>query len=151
MAEKQANQVSAKRPRGNPRIREIGKAHRWKPGQTGNAGGVPKEKVHLTSYLRRQLCMTPKEFNSYRPVNVADKIVKKLIRNALQGCYRSMREILDRTDGKVSIKLGVDSDTIDLASGLAQLKALGWQPANPMFRSDVQLDPVEVKALDIKE
>ena len=67
--------------------------NRWKKGQSGNPGGRPKGSVNLTSRLRTAL--------SKNDGQLAEVIVKVLIREAAKGKFNHLHEILDRIDGKV--------------------------------------------------
>lgn len=82
---------SAKKVRGNP---DKITAFQFKPGQSGNPGGRPKEK-RLTEALRRKLAEPTADGRLY-----AEALAECLISLALDGDISAIREIADRTDGK---------------------------------------------------
>ena len=71
---------------------EIGHTQ-WKPGQTGNPGGRPRGALSLVDTLKQYLNDHPQE-----RVN----IIESLIKQAKLGNNQSIKEILDRIDGKVA-------------------------------------------------
>lgn len=71
----------------NPDIVEDGLATQWKPGDSGNPAGRPKNSV--TTLLKNR---NPED---------NQKIADKLYQLALEGDMSAIREYIDRTDGKV--------------------------------------------------
>ena len=83
--------------------------HRWKPGQSGNPRGRPKQSI--TALVREVLARS--EFVTYdkagqpqvnrlpEGVTVADLVAEVIVRQALKGDYPFMKELLERTEGKV--------------------------------------------------
>lgn len=79
-----------KRPRGNPRIREVSRATQWKPGTSGNPRGRTPEKL-ISDALR----------GIYdNPANLK-KFVLAAHRRALKGHPKFWEMIVDRLEGKV--------------------------------------------------
>ena len=68
---------------------------RWKPGQSGNPSGRPK-KLHITDALRTEL---EREGSDGLANDAA--IARKLVEMAREGHLQAIREIADRTEGKV--------------------------------------------------
>jgi hypothetical protein len=85
-----------KKRKGNP---ENIKAHRFKPGQSGNPGGRPK-KTPLTDELRK-LANDPK--NSEAAAKALFKFIRK-------GSYLHFREVCDRVEGKSKQRIEVTGD-----------------------------------------
>jgi hypothetical protein len=78
----------------------------WKPGQSGNLGGRPKRDA-ITAALREQLEAQAKAGTR----SVADEIAGALIKRALKGDVRAIREIADRTEGRPRQQLEVEATT----------------------------------------
>ena len=78
---------------------------RFEPGQSGNPGGYPKGTPKVSVAYAKLLALTPEEIDSYQPVNVAEQIALRQIKDA-QGLTKKSRplpaaqEITDRTEGK---------------------------------------------------
>ena|SRR5215472_13809893 len=87
----------------------------WKPGQSGNPGGRPKRDA-ITAALREQLESQSEDATG----SVADAIAAVLVKRALGGDVRAIREIADRTEGrrqqiKVEAQLQDSEDRVDLS------------------------------------
>ena len=67
----------------------------FQPGQSGNPGGRPKKKI-LTSAIERFLEAHPTE---------ADAIAKAMVEQAKAGNVQAFREMTDRTEGKVPVRI----------------------------------------------
>lgn len=87
----QQSELVEKRPR---------RDHLFQPGQSGNPGGLPKGTPRISTSLMKLLRTQPHEV--YVPQNKADQIAVSLYDSALKGDTWATREILDRTEGKVS-------------------------------------------------
>jgi hypothetical protein len=68
---------------------------RFRKGQSGNPGGRPKGRS-ITAALRELL---DREHNGRV---IAELIAERLVRDALQGKFPQAKEILDRSDGRVT-------------------------------------------------
>jgi hypothetical protein len=68
--------------------------HRFKPGQSGNPGGRPKGES-ITSSLRKIL---EKEHNGKQ---IMELVAERLVKEALSGKFPFVKELLERTEGKV--------------------------------------------------
>ena len=79
----------------------------FQPGQSGNPGGRPKGRS-ITSILREKLAEPAK---GKRGKTKAEAIADVVIEQALAGDPRFLREILERTEGKVTQTIQVsDAD-----------------------------------------
>ena len=99
----------------NPRITEIGKETRFKPGETGNPNGRPKGSKNLKTMLIELLSAQDSEGEHSRP------IVMQLFRKAFRdGDMRALQEIIERIEGKVANKIegtGVGNKIINIVYG----------------------------------
>ncbi|MDP7288570.1 MAG: DUF5681 domain-containing protein [Phycisphaerae bacterium] len=77
---------------------------RFKPGQSGNPKGRPPERP-LTALLRETLDANDGE--------LIRSIVLVAVERAVAGDFRYFKEIMDRTDGKVSERLNVTANDMD--------------------------------------
>ena len=71
--------------------------HEWKPGESGNPTGRPKGKS-ITGKLRRLLEAAAEEGAEG---DLADAIAAVIVAKAVSGNFRFVKEVLDRTEGKV--------------------------------------------------
>jgi hypothetical protein len=67
--------------------------HQWKPGQSGNPGGRPKG-LSITAALRTLL---EKEHNGK---TLAEILADRWMKDALEGKFPHLKELLDRTEGR---------------------------------------------------
>jgi hypothetical protein len=100
--------------------------YRWKPGQSGNPGGRPKNDS-ITSRLRRVLA------SEHNGREIADLIAERLIKEALSGKFPFLKELLDRTEGAAlerhrvtlsPLETFTDRDIITLARKLNRMDLL---------------------------
>jgi hypothetical protein len=77
--------------------------HQWKPGQSGNPKGRPKNKT-LTELVRGVL---ERELNGKVPDQLLAEVI---VKHALSGKFPFVKELWDRLDGKVQ-------DRLDVAAG----------------------------------
>jgi len=86
------------------------KLNQWKPGQSGNPGGRPKGKS-ITARLRKIL---DSEYTDGRTVadHIVDIVVKEILKPSGKYGFNTglLKEILDRTEGKVTIPIGGDKE-----------------------------------------
>lgn len=78
------------------------KEHRWKPGQSGNPGGR-KPGLSITAVLRKMLDEAVEDTQGNK-VKMKRAVARALLVRALGGDVRAIRELLDRTEGKVAEK-----------------------------------------------
>ena len=95
-------------------------ANQWKPGQSGNPKGRPKSAT-ISEEIRAAL----EEFIKHGGQNLSTReaIAQVIIKQALAGRYTFVKEIMDRTEGKVAEKMEMSGpggeklfDVIDLAA-----------------------------------
>jgi hypothetical protein len=75
----------------------------WKPGQSGNPGGRPKGRS-VTALLRELL---DQEHNQKK---LAELLAERLLKEALTGKLGHIKEVLDRTEGKVADRVQIEGD-----------------------------------------
>lgn len=79
----------------------------FKPGQSGNPNGRPKGSGvtdQLKKLLHEEIELKGKK------TTMAEAIAKVCVSKALKGDHRFVKEILDRTEGKVKDQLSVDGE-----------------------------------------
>ena len=88
---------------------------RFKPGQSGNPGGLPKGTPKMSVAYMKLLALSPDELKSFKPKNVAEEIALKQVRAACKSskALASVKEITDRTEGKVPQRVEVKEDNVD--------------------------------------
>jgi len=84
--------------------------NRWKPGQSGNPKGRPKDKP-ITAALRELM-----DRNDGEAIKALAAVALK---NALKGDFRFAKEILERVDGKVAEQLDLNADVNNTFDGLS--------------------------------
>lgn len=94
-------------------VKNTGKPHRWKPGQSGNPNGRPRKEACLTSLLKEELERIPTVeqdgFDGKGRTN-AWWIIRKAVMEARSGDKSAREEAWERAEGKVTIPLsGVES------------------------------------------
>lgn len=67
--------------------------YQWKPGESGNPSGRPKESVSLVTKLRQYLTTHPTE---------ANQVIESMVKQGKLGNMIATKEMLDRIDGKVA-------------------------------------------------
>jgi len=106
--------VRKRRSHGNPRIKDLGIATRFKPGQSGNPGGRPKTR-ELTEMLRA-VCneIDPKSRKSFFQL-----AAESLLREVFAGDVQAFKELADRVEGRTvqQVELsGPEGSAIPLAN-----------------------------------
>lgn len=99
---------------GNPNAGPNGIKTQWKSGQSGNPLGRPKGSRNLTTNLKEFLDL---EIITADPIT-GDKVTcpvrslvnAQLIKSAINGDVKAIREIFDRIEGKPKQKLDVTAD-----------------------------------------
>lgn len=86
----------------------------FKPGQSGNPAGRPKNKPSVTALLREAM-ETVRKGDTRATQEI---FVERLIELALQGEGWAVKEVLERMDGKVSQKIEQDIDIRDLSASI---------------------------------
>lgn len=94
-------------------VKNTGKPHRWKPGESGNPNGRPKKDVNLTSLMKELL---PEKAEYIAPGSTPDDktwrqvIIKALFVKAAKGDIKAIELVLERTEGKITQPIGGDED-----------------------------------------
>lgn len=77
---------------------------RFQKGKSGNPGGLPKGTPKISNAYARLLALSPEEFKTFQPSNVAEELALEQIRRAQAGkpaeTLRAIKEVTDRTEGK---------------------------------------------------
>jgi hypothetical protein len=73
----------------------VGKATQFRPGQSGNPSGRPKEV--FSRWIRHEL----ESLDTTGKTQIAQKIAKVLVRKAMRGDLRAIQLILDRMEGRI--------------------------------------------------
>lgn len=77
----------------------------FQPGKSGHPGGNHTRSPKVSNALCKLLALNDEQFAAYEPVNKADKLAYKLIKDAetstsIKQLVAAFREIADRTEGK---------------------------------------------------
>lgn len=85
---------------------------RWKPGQSGNPKGRPKNIQYLSEMLRDQLDQVPDTIDGEPNTKTwRDLICDSILRAAVKGNQPALtKELLDRIEGKVTDKHRIESE-----------------------------------------
>lgn len=75
----------------------------WEKGQSGNPGGRPKRGTTMTELLHTRLDLKDGDLLTHKA-----RIAQRLIELAEEGNVPAIKEILDRTEGKVPDKVEVE-------------------------------------------
>ena len=89
------------------------RATQFRKGQSGNPGGRPKRKP-ISEALTELLDLELPKYKKFRPKTSAQKIAKRMIDDAVKGVTTLVREVLDRTEGKVPLPITGDNGPIDV-------------------------------------
>jgi hypothetical protein len=108
------------------------KDSQFKPGQSGNPGGRPKQTV---SSRLRELLEEPKLKRGKRGKTLRDQVAETIIRQALFADHRFTETLLDRTEGKVP--QAIQLPTQDLESAREKLRQNRANVANAPHREPV--------------
>ena len=88
---------------GNPNpVPKLENLRPWKPGESGNPVGHSRAR-RLSDAINRKLSEPGRE----------DDLINAWYEQALSGSFQHLREILDRTEGKVASKVEVTENKID--------------------------------------
>jgi hypothetical protein len=87
----------------------------YKPGQSGNPGGIRKGTAFISEAYKRLLALPPAQRQQYQPANGAEEAALALIEKAIEGEVSAAKEITDRTEGK-AIQRRVDLTADEVVS-----------------------------------
>lgn len=97
----------------NASIEKI-KKYQWKPGQSGNPLGRPKGSRNISTILKEILDY---EISARDPISgekitvpISTIVNARLVRKAMDGDNKAIREIYDRIEGRPKQKLDVTAD-----------------------------------------
>src|SRR5580693_10090407 len=91
---------------------DVGKAHRWKKGQSGNPLGRPKSKTLSDAYRNKLEEPVP---NDPEGRTWAELIAEGQVRDAVRGNVNAAREIADRTEGRARQAIEFEDATLTKA------------------------------------
>jgi hypothetical protein len=91
---------------------DVGKAYRWKKGQSGNPGGRPKSKTLSDAYRNKLEEPVP---NDPEKRTWAELIAEAQVRDAVRGNVQAAREIADRTEGRARQAIEFEDTTLTKA------------------------------------
>lgn len=83
------------------------KYSQFKPGQSGNPGGIPKGTAKVSIALMKLLAANPDD--EFTPKSRAEKIAWALYEKASNGDVAAIREISDRTEGKSPSTMNINT------------------------------------------
>ena len=83
-----------------------GQPHRWKPGQSGNPNGRPKDQFSFMGILRSALAEENKSGKS-----VGERIIARYIKLALAGNGQALEALVARIDGKPAQSLTLKGES----------------------------------------
>jgi hypothetical protein len=86
---------------------EKGNKHAFKPGQSGNPGGLPKGTPKVSIAYMNLLGMSPADRKKFKPATTAEEMALEQVKRALGGAEFETRDsinatekIIDRVEGK---------------------------------------------------
>jgi hypothetical protein len=86
---------------------EKGNKNAFKPGQSGNPGGLPKGTPKVKVALMDLLALEPEKFRTFKPETVAEELAFKQVSRALgwndtpvKDAINATEKIADRTEGR---------------------------------------------------
>lgn len=88
-------------------------AVKWKPGQSGNPSGRPKKK--LITQMYEEILNDPEHIAAIKAATV------KALRNGNMAMVLQLREMADRTEGKVTQPIEADI-SVNLADAIAEAR-----------------------------
>src|ERR1700722_19190585 len=95
---------------------DVGKAYRWKKGQSGNPSGRPKSKTLSDAYRNKLEEPVP---NDPEKRTWAELIAEAQVRDAVRGNVQAAREIADRTEGKA--KQAIEFEDANMARSFERM------------------------------
>jgi hypothetical protein len=89
------------------------RATQFRKGESGNPGGRPKTKP-VSDALRLLLALEVAKYKKFRAKTQAQKIARRMIYDAAKGISTMVREVLDRTEGKVPLPITGGDEPVEM-------------------------------------
>ncbi len=126
----------------NASIVEVGKATRWKPGQSGNPGGRPK-KTPYADACRALANLTEEQVMERNPQDSFPLAVAKAVgRAALEGGVHALAELANRAEGRpaqaVVQQSDAPSDALTATIRIALARCAAYNLPVPDFLRDAE-------------
>jgi hypothetical protein len=103
-------------------------ATQFQKGTSGNPGGRPKTKIFSQAMIR--LAELPlAKYKKFKPKNQAEKVAKRALDDAGKGMSTALREVLDRTEGKVPLPITGDNGPMEMNVRIIHIGRSGHRPA----------------------
>lgn len=118
----------------------------YKPGQSGNPGGMPKGAVYVTPALRRLMKMGALDLSQFSPETVAEVMALRLIYSGMYSLdpLPAIKEIIDRTEGK-ALQRKADVTADEIAQRARVLQAAARQVLDSIV-NEVQATLTQIQA-----
>jgi hypothetical protein len=102
--------------------------NKFVPGQSGNPGGVRKGTVFISECYKRLSSLPLAELEVYEPVNVAEAIALRQVKDALGKTKEvealpAVKEITDRTEGKAPQRIEVSAEVTVTIAQISEFRA----------------------------
>lgn len=126
---------------GNVGYKKPPKQTQFKPGQSGNPGGLPKGTPKVSIALMNLLRTNPGE--EFTPKSRAEQIAYALYQRACSGDVAAIRELSDRTEGKSPATVNVNSgDKAAQYRAMAEKLAAQYdKPLEEVVKDIIERDP----------
>lgn len=85
---------------------------RWRLGQSGNPGGIPKGASKSLTTILKEVLMEYAD-GRRRKTTKAEALIRSAFDNALKGDFKFFKEIYERIEGKVPDRVAVASNPMD--------------------------------------
>ena len=133
-----ANQIPQKQ--GKTGYKSPPKETQFKPGQSGNPGGLPRGTPKVSLALMKLLAGSPNE--KFTPSSRAEQIALALYTRASNGEVSAIKEIADRTEGKSPATLNINPDDKQRWQEMAQRLAEKYnKPQAEVVRDIIERRP----------
>jgi hypothetical protein len=139
MQAKQA--IAVQKQRQNNGQFKKGNTKGFKPGQSGNPGGLPKGTPKVSLALMRLLRSDPGEV--FTPKSRAEEIAYALYRRAATGDVSAIRELSGRTEGKspATVNLNADDKALRYQQLAEKLAAQYDKPLEEVVSDIIEREP----------
>jgi hypothetical protein len=82
-------------------------------GKSGNPAGVKKGFQSLSAAYKRLMCLSPEDFEAYKPTDWTERVAKEMLQQAADDAdsrIQAVKEIADRTEGKPESNKNIKQD-----------------------------------------